>query len=108
MMLANNVVWDDPKDHINGKLEYVDHEIEEEKGRLDVEMNVYMQDLEATVLKETSQMQQLKQNVLINFVVIEDLYEEEFTKLGVKYVWYDDKFPKRRLQQISMDSRKRK
>jgi hypothetical protein len=92
---GENVVWNDPKEHLNGKLEYVDHAIEEEKGRLDIEMKVYEKDLETSVLNETTQMQRLKQNVLINFVIIEDLYEEEFTKLGVKYVWYEDKYPKR-------------
>ncbi|MFT5618942.1 MAG: hypothetical protein ACI85I_002178 [Arenicella sp.] len=92
---GENVIWNNPKDHIDGKLEYVDHAIEEEKDRLEAEMKVYEKDLEASVLKETTQMQRLKQNLLINFVVIEDLYQEEFEKLGVKYVWYEDKYPKR-------------
>lgn len=91
-----NVDWDDPKEHLNGKLEFVDHEIEAEKIRLEKEMTVYVKELKTFIVEESTTMKRLKKNILLNFVVIEELYEEEFQKLGVTYVWYEDKYPKGR------------
>lgn len=88
------VKWDDPKEHVNGKLEYVDHEIEAEKERLNQEMRVYVQELKTYMVEESSTLKRLKKNILVNFVMIEEVYEEEFNKLGVDYVWYEDKYPK--------------
>ena len=93
---ADEVKWEDPKEHINGKLEYVDHEIEAEKERLDKEMRVYVQELKNYMTEESTTMQRLKKNIAVNFVMIEELYEEEFEKLGMKYTWYEDKYPKGR------------
>jgi len=91
-----NVNWNDPNEHKDGKLEFVDHEIEAEKKRLDREMTVYVHELKVYLTKESTTMKRLKQNISLNFVVIEELYEEEFQKLGMAYVWYEDKYPKGR------------
>ena len=93
---ADAVNWEDPKEHVNGKLEFVDHEIEAEKQRLDREMTVYVQELKSYIVEESTTMKRLKKNILVNFVMIEELYEEEFEKLGVSYIWYEDKYPKGR------------
>ncbi|MGB0523366.1 MAG: hypothetical protein ACPGJS_10430 [Flammeovirgaceae bacterium] len=97
----DEVKWDDPKEHLDGKLEYVDHQIEAEKQRLDQEMRVYVQELKHYMVEESSTLQRLKKNIAVNFVVIEELYEEEFEKLGVKYVWYEDRYPKGRYNKQS-------
>jgi len=90
----DHVNWEDPKAHIDGKLEYVDHEIEEEKKRLDQELIVYVQELKTYMLEETSTLKELKKNIIVNFVMIEEVYEEEFQKMGASYVWYEDRHPK--------------
>jgi hypothetical protein len=54
----------------------------------------FMRDLEETLLAESAEMEELKNNVFENFFIIEDYYSEAFAEFGETYVPYNKKYPK--------------
>ncbi len=56
--------------------------------------------IEAIVMSEQSELRELRANVTQNFVILEDIYFDSFEQLGVKYVYYKDKYPKGDITQM--------
>ncbi len=50
--------------------------------------------IEAIVMAERDDINDLKQNTIVNFAIIEDVYNEIFEEYGLKYVFYKEKHPK--------------
>jgi len=50
--------------------------------------------IEAIVMAERDDARDLKENIQVNFVILEDVYNEVFEEYGIKYVFYKEKHPK--------------
>lgn len=50
--------------------------------------------IEAMVMAERDDIAGLKSNTIVNFAIIEDVYQEVFEEFGIKYVYYKEKYPK--------------
>ena len=92
---VSDINWDNPKLYENGRLEFVDHEVEAEKQRLEKEKNEYIRDLESSMMQDPPEIAEMKKNIPENFIIIEEWYEEQFLTYSVDYVWYEDKYPKK-------------
>ncbi|TAF33623.1 MAG: hypothetical protein EAZ57_05300 [Cytophagales bacterium] len=56
--------------------------------------------IEAIIMSEQSDLKELRTNVAQNFVILEDVYFDAFEQLGVKYLYYKDKYPKGEITQM--------
>jgi hypothetical protein len=59
-----------------------------------------MQGLEAVVMPEREGMNELKQNIVENFVIIEDMYKEIYEEQGLTYTYYSEKHPDGKYNQV--------
>lgn len=50
--------------------------------------------IEAIIMAERDDIRDLKQNTVVNFAIIEDVYNDIFEEYGIKYVYYKEKYPK--------------
>lgn len=58
------------------------------------EVKSFMKDLEESFLVESTEMEELKENLYENFFILEAVLADEFEALGAKYVFYKQKYPK--------------
>lgn len=58
------------------------------------EVKSFMKDLEDSFLAESTEMEELKENLYENFFILEAVLADEFEVLGVEYVFYKRKYPK--------------
>ncbi len=58
------------------------------------EVQVFMKDLEESFLAESTEMEELKENLYENFFILEAVFADEFEILGADYVFYKQKYPK--------------
>lgn len=63
-----------------------------QSGELSVSLADFM-GIEAMILIEGNNIKELKSNILQNFVILEDIYNDRFNEYQVKYVYYSDKHP---------------
>jgi hypothetical protein len=60
------------------------------------EMSVSLADftgLEAMIMLESNSVKELKRNILQNFVILEDLYNDRFEEYSAKYTYYNEEHP---------------
>ncbi len=58
------------------------------------EVKNFIKDLEESFLAESTEMEELKQNLYENFFILEAVFADEFEVLGANYVFYKQKYPK--------------
>lgn len=58
------------------------------------EVKSFMKDLEESFLAESTEMEELKENLYENFFILESVLADEFEVLGTDYVSYKQKYPK--------------
>ncbi|AFM03406.1 hypothetical protein Fleli_0952 [Bernardetia litoralis DSM 6794] len=58
------------------------------------EVKSFMKDLEESFLAESTEMEELKENLYENFFILEAVLADEFEDLGTDYVFYKQKYPK--------------
>lgn len=58
------------------------------------EVKSFMKDLEESFLAESTEMEELKENLYENFFILESVLADEFEALGAEYVFYKQKYPK--------------
>lgn len=60
---------------------------------LEASQKAYVNQLEEMLVQEPSNLKSLKENIGANFIIIEDVLQEEFAQLGVEYTFYDSVHP---------------
>ncbi|WP_338814251.1 hypothetical protein V9L05_02460 [Bernardetia sp. Wsw4-3y2] len=58
------------------------------------EVKSFIKDLEESFLAESTEMEELKENLYENFFILEAVLADEFEVLGADYVFYKQKYPK--------------
>jgi hypothetical protein len=58
------------------------------------EVKNFLKDLEESFLAESTEMEELKENLYENFFILEAVLSDEFDVLGTDYVFYKQKYPK--------------
>ncbi|WP_338763579.1 hypothetical protein WAF17_19995 [Bernardetia sp. ABR2-2B] len=58
------------------------------------EVKSFINDLEESFLAESTEMEELKENLYENFFILEAVLADEFEALGADYVFYKQKYPK--------------
>ncbi|WP_375559946.1 hypothetical protein ACE193_19835 [Bernardetia sp. OM2101] len=58
------------------------------------EVKSFLKDLEESFLAESTEMEELKENLYENFFILEAVLADEFEVLGAEYVFYKKKYPK--------------
>ena len=58
------------------------------------EVKSFMKDLEESFLAESTEMEELKENLYENFFILEAVLADEFEALGAEYIFYKQKYPK--------------
>ena len=58
------------------------------------EVKNFMKDLEESFLAESTEMEELKENLYENFFILEAVLADEFEVLGADYIFYKQKYPK--------------
>lgn len=58
------------------------------------EVKNFLKDLEESFLAESTEMEELKENLYENFFILEAVLADEFEVLGIEYVFYKQKYPK--------------
>jgi hypothetical protein len=58
------------------------------------EVKDFLKDLEDSFLAESTEMEELKENLYENFFILESVLADEFEALEVNYVFYKQKYPK--------------
>lgn len=58
------------------------------------EVKSFMKDLEESFLAESTEMEELKENLYENFFILEAVLADEFDELGANYLFYKQKYPK--------------
>lgn len=95
----NEVVIEAQSDHVDWVAEEEDidvaahSDISREQEMLEQETNNYLARLEASIIEESQMVKQLKNNIAMNFFIIEELYAEEFRELGATYTEYLTEHP---------------
>jgi hypothetical protein len=65
-----------------------------EEEELHKEQIAYIKDLEEISIIEPTEIVELKANIRQNFVILDDLYAEQFEALGLPYKTYAETFPR--------------
>ena len=58
------------------------------------EVKNFIKDLEESFLAESTEMEELKENLYENFFILEAVLADEFEVLGTEYIFYKQKYPK--------------
>ncbi len=58
------------------------------------EVKNFMKDLEESFLAESTEMEELKENLYENFFILEAVLADEFEVLGAEYIFYKKQYPK--------------
>jgi hypothetical protein len=82
--VSASVNWEEPVQ----ASESTETAITREYDRAEAELQAHIARLEETMVGEQQLITDLKQNIPMNFFIIEELYEEEFRSLGVAYKSY--------------------
>ncbi len=59
------------------------------------------ENLEKIVMGTGSEIENIRQNIETNFILLEDLYEQSFEEQGLKYVFYDVTYPEGKYSKIA-------